>query len=117
MKARLPQEYQRKSQTELLKQAQEMQQNITDLQAELDEREFTASVDGDLVKVTVNGKHELKSLQISDDLIEDAKDDKEMLEDMIMAAINKAVKLATDTCDSEMDKVTGGFNIPGFPEF
>ena len=71
MKARLPKEYQRKSQSEIIKQAQEMQQNITDLQAELDEREFSASVDGDLVKVTVTGKHEIKSLEISDDLIEE----------------------------------------------
>ena len=114
MKARLPKEYQRKSQSEIIKQAQEMQQNITDLQAELDEREFSASVDGDLVKVTVTGKHEIKSLEISEDLIEDAKDDKEMLEDMIIAAVNKAITLATDTCDSEMDKITGGLNIPGF---
>lgn len=117
MKARLPKEYQKKSQSEILRQAQEMQQNITDLQSELDEREFSASADGDLVKVTVNGKHEITSLSISSDLIEDAKDDKEMLEDLITAAVNKAVKLATETCDSEMDKITGGLNIPGFPGF
>ncbi len=117
MKARLPKEYQKKSQAEILRQAQEMQQNITDLQAELDEREFSASADGDLVSATVNGKHELKSLTISEELIKDAADDKEMLEDLVMVAVNKAVKLASDTCDNEMDKITGGLNIPGFPGF
>ncbi len=119
MKARLPKEFQSKSQAEILKQAQEMQQNITSLQEELDEREFEASADGDLVVAKVNGKHELLSLKISEDLLKDVQEenDPEMLEDLIITAVNKAVKTATEVGDAEMDKLTGGLNIPGFPGF
>ena len=113
MKARLPKQYQPKSQSELLKQAQQMQQNITTLQQKLDEREYTANAGGELVQAIVNGKHELKKLTISPELIEDAKEDLEMLEDLIITAINTAVKQATETSDAEMEKITGGLNIPG----
>ena len=113
MKARLPKEFQSRSQADLMRQAQEMQQNMNDLQAELEEREYTASAGSDMVKATVNGKHELLKLDISEELIEDAKDDKEMLEDLIITAINSAVKQATENSDEEMSKITAGLNIPG----
>ncbi len=113
MKARLPKEYQSKSQGELLKQAQKMQEDMTALQAELDEREFTASAGGDMVTATVNGKHEIKSLKISPELLQEAQEDAEMLEDLIITAVNQAVKTATETSDAELSKVTGGLNIPG----
>lgn len=113
MKARLPKEYQSRSQADLMRQAQEMQQNMTNLQAELEEREYTATAGGDMVTATVNGKHELLKLDISEDLIEDSKDDKEMLEDMIITAVNSAIRTATETSDNEMGKITSGLNIPG----
>lgn len=113
MKARLPKEYQSKSQAELMRQAQEMQENMTKMQQELEEREYSASAGGDMVKVTVNGKHEVLKLDISADLIEDAKDDKEMLEDLVITAINSAIKQAADNSDDEMGKLTSGLNIPG----
>lgn len=113
MKARLPKEYQSKSQAELMRQAQEMQENMTKMQQELEEREYSASAGGDMVKVTVNGKHEILKLDISTDLIEDAKDDKEMLEDLVITAINSAIKQATENSDDEMGKLTSGLNIPG----
>ena len=113
MKARLPKEYQPKSQAELLRQAQEMQQNMATLQEELEEREYTAKSSGDMVTATVNGKFELTALDISPELIADANDDKEMLEDFVTMAVNAAIKQAQEASDSEMSKLTSGLNIPG----
>ena len=113
MKARLPREYQPKSQAELIRQAQQMQENMATLQEDLDNREYTATAGGNMVEVTVTGAHQLKSIKISPEIIEDAKDDPEMLEDLIISAVNSAVKTATDTSNSEMEKITGGLNIPG----
>lgn len=113
MKARLPKEFQSKSQTDLLKQAQKMQDDMQSLQEELDEREYSAAAGGDMVQVTINGKHEVKAIKISPDLIQEAQEDKEMLEDLIITAINTAVTQATETSETEMGKVSSGLNIPG----
>ena len=113
MKARLPKEYQPKSQADLLRQAQEMQANMEQMQAELEEKEYTSEAGGGMVKATVTGKHNITSLEISPELIEDAKEDPEMLEDLIITAVNQAVKTATDESDSAMSGITSGLNIPG----
>ena len=113
MKARLPKEYQSRSQADLMRQAQEMQQNMASLQEELEEREYTAKSSGDKVTATVNGKFELTALDISPELIADANDDKEMLEDFVTMAVNAAIKQAQEASDSEMSKLTSGLNIPG----
>ncbi|MBQ4156177.1 MAG: YbaB/EbfC family nucleoid-associated protein [Clostridia bacterium] len=113
MKARLPKEYQPKSQAELLRQAQEMQMNMEKMQAELEEKEYTAQAGGGMVKVTVTGKHNITSLQINPDLIEDAQEDPEMLEDLIITAVNQAVNAATEESESAMSGMTAGLNIPG----
>lgn len=113
MKARLPKEYQSRSQADLMRQAQEMQQNMATLQEELEEREYTAKSSGDMVTATVNGKFELTALDISPELIADANDDKEMLEDFVTMAVNAAIKQAQEASDSEMSKLTSGLNIPG----
>lgn len=113
MKARLPKEYQSRSQADLMRQAQEMQQNMASLQEELEEREYTAKSSGDMVTATVNGKFELTALDISPELIADANDDKEMLEDFVTMAVNAAIKQAQEASDSEMSKLTSGLNIPG----
>ena len=113
MIARLPKEYQPKSQAQLLKQAQEMQANMTQMQAELEEKEYTAESGGGMVKATVTGKYNITKLEISPDLIEDAKEDPEMLEDLVIAAVNQAVKAATDESESVMSGLTSGLNIPG----
>lgn len=113
MKARLPKEYQSRSQADIMRQAQQMQADMNSLQSELEEREYTAKSAGDMVTATVNGKFQVLSLDIKPELIEDAKEDKEMLEDYIMMAINAAVKQAQETSDSEVDKLTSGLNIPG----
>lgn len=112
MKARLPKEYQPKSQAEILRQAQEMQANMEKAQAELEEKEYTATASG-MITATVSGKHEIVSLQINPDLIEDAKEDPEMLEDLIITAVNQAVQAATQDSESTMSSMTSGLSIPG----
>ena len=113
MKARLPKEYQSRSQADIMRKAQEMQQNMATLQEELEEREYTAKSNGDMVTATVNGKFEITALDISPELIADAADDKEMLEDFVTMAVNAALKQAQETSESEMNKLTSGLNIPG----
>ncbi len=113
MKARLPKEYQPKSQAELLRQAQEMQMNMEKMQAELEEKEYSANAGGGMVKATVTGKHNITSLEIAPDLIEDAKEDPEMLEDLIITAVNQAINAATEESESAMSGMTAGLNIPG----
>ena len=97
----------------MLKQAQQMQADMAALQADLDEREFTATSGGGLIEVTVNGKHEIKALKISPDAVDP--DDVEMLEDLITVAVNEAISNASKTAESEMGSITSGLNIPGMP--
>ena len=97
----------------MLKQAQQMQQDMADKQEELAEREFSATSGGGLIEVTVNGKHEIKKLSISPDAVDP--EDVEMLEDLITVAVNEAVNLASKTADEEMSAITSGLNIPGMP--
>lgn len=95
----------------MLQKAQKMQQDMQDLQAELDEREYTATSGGGLIEVTVTGKHEIKLLKINPDAVDP--DDVEMLEDLITVAVNEAISTATKTADEEMGNITAGLNIPG----
>lgn len=97
----------------MLKQAQQMQADMAALQADLDEREFTATSGGGLIEVTVNGKHEIKAIKISPDAVDP--DDVEMLEDLVTVAVNEAISNATKTAESEMGSITSGLNIPGMP--
>ncbi len=97
----------------MLKQAQQMQQDMADKQAELEEREYTATSGGGMIEVTVNGKHEIKKLTISPDAVDP--DDVEMLEDLITVAVNEAISTAAKTADEEMNAITGALNIPGMP--
>lgn len=97
----------------MLKQAQQMQEDMANLQADLDEREFTASSGGGMIEVTVNGKHEIKALKINPEAVD--AEDVEMLEDLITVAVNEAITNATKTAESEMGSITSGLNIPGMP--
>ena len=97
----------------MLLKAQKMQEDMANLQQELDEREYTATSGGGIIEVTVNGKHEIKSLKISPDAVDP--DDIEMLEDLITVAVNEAISNATKTAESEMGEITSGLNIPGMP--
>lgn len=95
----------------MMKEARKVQEQIVQKQEELQQREIEASSGGGAVVVRVNGKQEILSLTIAPEAVDP--DDVELLEDMIMAAINEAVKQSRDMISSEMAKITGGFNIPG----
>ena len=87
----------------MLKQAQKMQQ-------ELQEKEYEAKAGGGVVSATVNGKHELKNLTIDPEAVDP--EDVEMLQDMIVAAVNEAMRAADSDASSTMSKLTGGLNLP-----
>lgn len=94
----------------MMKQAQQMQQKITDLQGELEQREVEGVAGGGMVKLTLTGKNTLLKLSLDDSLLD--KDEKEMLEDLIIAAHNDAKKKVEDMFAEEMGKVTAGLGLP-----
>ena len=96
---------------QLARQAQKLQQQMTKMQEELDAREFEATSGGGMVTAKVNGKRELLAISIKPEAIDP--DDVEMLEDMVMAAVNEALRTAADTAEREMGKLTGGMGMPG----
>lgn len=95
----------------MMKQVQKMQQDMAKLQSELDDREVEASAGGGAVKVIATGKKTIVSIGIAAEVVDD--DDIEMLEDLIVAAVNEALVKADEMVSSEMAKITGGMNIPG----
>ena len=94
-----------------LQQAQALQRQMEQLQTELDSKEFTATAGGGAVSVTVTGKKEITGLTIDREVVDP--DDVEMLQDLIMAAVNESMRQGDEASESEMGKLTGGFNIPG----
>ncbi|MDO3378016.1 YbaB/EbfC family nucleoid-associated protein [Geoalkalibacter halelectricus] len=95
----------------IMKQAQMMQQKMARLQEELAERSVEASSGGGMVTAVANGKQQLVSLRIEKDVVDP--DDIEMLQDLVLAAANEALKKSQEMMQEEMGKITGGFNIPG----
>ena len=100
-----------KSQKQMMKQAQMLQEQMLAAQAKLSEMEFQASTGGGAVKVTVTGDQRVKSLSIDPDAVDP--EDIEMLEDMVLAAVNDALEAAEQGANQQMSALTGGFNIPG----
>ena len=96
---------------QLMKQANQMQMKMKKTQEELAKREYEATSGGGAVKVKVNGDHLIVSLTIDPEVLKAG--DVEMLQDMVLSATNEAIKVARDTSAKEMEKVTGGLNIPG----
>ena len=96
---------------DMIKQAQKMQADMEKTQAELQEKEYTATAGGGVVSATVDGKHMVKAITIDPEAVDP--DDIEMLEDLVAAAINATVKQVDETAEAEMGKLTGGLNIPG----
>lgn len=94
----------------MLKQAQKMQQDIAKMQAELETREVEASTGGGAVKAVVSGKKEVISISINPEVVD--ADDVEMLEDLVLTCINEALKKADEMVNSEMAKITGGMGMP-----
>ncbi|KAA8666386.1 YbaB/EbfC family nucleoid-associated protein [Clostridium sp. HV4-5-A1G] len=95
----------------LMKQAQKFQKQMQDMQSELENKEFSATVGGGAVTVIVNGKKQIASIEIKPEVVDP--EDVEMLQDLVLTACNEALKNAEDETASEMKKLTGGLNIPG----
>ncbi|KYG68786.1 YbaB/EbfC family nucleoid-associated protein [Bdellovibrio bacteriovorus] len=96
---------------QLMKQANQMQMKMKKAQEELAKKEYEATSGGGAVKVKVNGDHMITALTIDAEVLKAG--DVEMLQDMILSATNEAIKTAKDTSSKEMEKITGGLNIPG----
>ncbi len=96
---------------QLARQAQKLQQQMAKMQEELEEREYEATAGGGVVTAKVNGKKELVALTIKPEAVDP--DDVEMLQDTVMAAVNEALRTATETSEREMGKLTGGMNLGG----
>lgn len=97
----------------MMQQIQKMQKEIEDLQEELAEQTVEATVGGGVVTVVANGKQEIVDISIAEEVVDP--DDVEMLQDLIVAATNEAMRKAQDMVSEEMAKITGGLNIPGLP--
>ena len=113
MKARIPKNYggMPGSMQGMIQQAQKMQEEITRKQAEIDEMDFTASVGGGAVEVVMSGKKELKSITIKPEVVDP--EDVEMLQDLVISAVNEVLRAVESKTSDEMDKITNGLNIPG----
>jgi len=102
------------SMNEMLRQAQKMQEDMQNKQAELEAKEYDVSAGGGAVKVKINGKREVLSIDIAPEIVDP--DDIETLSDIMVAAINEAIKKVNADSDAEMQKLTGGmggFGVPG----
>ncbi|ADL11583.1 YbaB/EbfC family nucleoid-associated protein [Acetohalobium arabaticum] len=97
--------------SKMMKQVQKMQSQMEDVQEELAEKKVEATAGGGVVKVVANGQQEIVDISIEPDAVDP--DDVEMLEDLILAATNEAMRKVQDMASEEMGKLTGGMNIPG----
>ena len=95
----------------MLKQAQKMQEDMAAMQEELDAREYDISAGGGVVGVKINGKREILAIDIKPEIVDP--DDIETLSDILVAAVNEAIKRVNDTNEAEMQKITGSMNMPG----
>ncbi len=95
----------------MMKQAQKMQKEMMKLQEEIEQRTVEASAGGGAVTVVITGKKEVKSITLNPEIVDP--DDIEMLQDLIMAAVNEAIRQADEMAAKEMSKITGGLNLPG----
>ena len=95
----------------MVRQAQKMQQDMLKMQQEMESRTFDATAGGGMVKATVSGKHELVALEIDPEAVDP--EDVEMLQDMVIAAVNEAIRKADAESSANMSKLTGGLNLGG----
>lgn len=95
----------------MMKQVQKMQKQMEQTQKEMEEKEIEVTAGGGAIKAVVNGKKELLSIDIDESVVD--LEDIEMLEDLVLAAVNEALRKAEDMMAKEMGKLTGGMNIPG----
>ena len=99
------------NQAALMKQAQKMQQDMIRMQEEQESKTFSAQAGGGMVTAVVNGKHELQDLKINPEAVDP--EDVEMLQDMVMAAVNEAMQTADKEAANNMSRLTGGMNLGG----
>ena len=99
------------NQAAMMKQAQKMQQDMIRMQEEMENKTYTATAGGGMVSATVNGKHEVVDLKINPDAVDP--DDVEMLQDMVIAAVNEAMRTADAEAAQNMSRLTGGLNLGG----
>lgn len=99
------------NQAAMMKQAQKLQQEMIRMQQEQESKTYTCASGGGMVSATVNGKHELVNLEINPEAVDP--DDVDMLQDMIMAAVNEAMRTADTDAASNMSRLTGGLNLGG----
>ncbi len=95
----------------LMKQAQMMQKKIEETKAELAQKEIKVSSGGGMIEIVINGQQEIKEIKIEPDVID--VNEKEMLEDLILAAVNEAIRQSKELVAQEMSKITGGISMPG----
>lgn len=113
MKARLPKQNQGGAQNmnAMIRQAQKMQDEISELQEEIEAREFSATAGGGAVQVVVTGKKSIKSLTIQPEVVDP--EDIEMLQDLVISAVNEVIREIEDESAKEMEKISGGLSVPG----
>ncbi len=108
MKARIPGA---NNQGNMMKRIQQMQADMENVQQEVEATEFTASAGGGAVEVVVNGSHEILSIKIQPDVVDP--EEIEMLEDLLIAALNESIKKANDAMEQGIERAKGGLSIPG----
>lgn len=114
MKARIPKNVgggAAANMNQMIKQAQKMQDQITVLQEDIEGRDFSATVGGGAVEVVLTGKKTIKSLNIKPEAVDP--EDVEMLQDLIISAVNEGIAKIEETTEDEMSKITGGVSLPG----
>ena len=99
------------NQAQMMRQAQKMQQEMIRMQEEQEKKTYTAKAGGGMVAASVNGKHEIVALEINPEAVDP--DDVEMLQDMVMAAVNEAMRSADNEAANNMSRLTGGMNLGG----
>lgn len=114
MKARLPQGYGGgpSNMQGMIRQAQKVQENMAKVQEELGAREFNVTVGGGAVEVVMTGKKELKALNLKPEVVDP--EDVEMLQDLVVSAVNEALRQADEAMEASMGSITGGLNLGGF---
>lgn len=112
MKVRIPKQ---NSQADMLKKLQEFQENSAKKEEELHAREYDVSAGGGMVSIKIRGTKELVGIHVDPSVLEDAKDEPEMLEDLLVAAVNQAIETVESANASEMDALTSGLNLPNIP--
>ena len=112
MRANIPKQKGMNNQAAMLQQVQKMQEDMAALQEDLDSREYDISAGGGVVKVKINGQREILAIDLEPEIVDP--DDIETLSDILVAAINEAIKRVDDTNNAELNKITGPMNLPGF---